>query len=90
MTTYYAQLDGVFINYLFRKDLSYTRMKDTDKLTDTIIYTKRQLEVLFKLHPDIVPLIYKRATIHDKHLHRTKIDKIPESHINKILKNLNK
>lgn len=88
--TYYAQLDGVFINYLFRKDLSYTRLKDTDKLTETIVYTKRQLEVLFKLHQDIVPLIYKRATIQDKHLHRIKINKIPDSHINKILKNINK
>ena len=90
MTTYYAQLGNAFVNYIFRKDLSCTRMADTVRLTDTIVYTKTQLEIVIRLHPDVIPLIYKRSTIDTKHFHNVKITKVPSEHLHRIIQNLKK
>lgn len=83
---YYAQVGNYFVNYLFRKDLSYYRLKDTELLTHSIIYDKKQIDVLRKIHPDLFTTGYynhshSRAKVKRKPLNNNK-------HILSILKHL--
>lgn len=56
MKTYYAQVGDHLVNYLFRKDYTYIRLKDTTRFLDTIIYTEDQIKVVELLHPDLIKL----------------------------------
>ncbi len=88
MKSYYAQVDNHFVNYLFRKDMSYIRLKNTTKFLDTIIYTENQIEVLKEIHPDLIKLCYGRATRETNSIHRLRIDEVESWHLSKILKHL--
>ena len=86
---YYAQIEKHFINYLFKKDMSYTRLKDTERLIDTIIYSEEQINLLRKIHPDIVALSYGRATVETRALHRKKFTEVSNDRKHLIVKYLN-
>jgi hypothetical protein len=73
---YLAKEDNHFVNYLFRKDYSFTRLKNTTKMIDTIAYTKKQFDIVRKLHPEVESVLYGRTTRENLSLHRTKITDI--------------
>lgn len=83
---YYAQLEYIFVNYIFRKDNSYMRMPDTRLLKDSIIYSVEQIKILRKLHPDLIALSHKSATSEMKAMPKTY--KVNESHFQTIIKYL--
>lgn len=43
--------------------MSYTRLKNTTKMINTIVYTKEQLDIVRKLHPQVVSILYNKITI---------------------------
>lgn len=86
---YYAQVDDYFINYLFRKDNTFTRLANTKRLVETIIYSKEQIQILRKMHPEIITLCYGRATIETKALHRRNFNEISNDRKHLIVKYLN-
>lgn len=83
--SYLVQEANYFVNYLFQKDFSFTRLKDTTKITDTICYTKEQLSIVLQLHPDAVPLKYKVSTRESKGIFQVNINKIPSEQFKKII-----
>ena len=89
MKTYYAQVGDHFVNYLFRKDYTYIRLKDTTRFLDTIIYTEDQIKVVELLHPDLIKLCYGKATRETNSIHRLRIDEVESWHLRKILKHIN-
>ena len=86
---YYAQVEDYFINYLFRKDNTFTRLANTRKLIDTIIYSKEQIQILRKMHPDIITLTYGRATVETRGMHRRNFIDISNDQKHLIVKYLN-
>lgn len=88
MKTYYAQVDNHFVNYLFRKDLSYVKLKNTTRFLETIIYTEKQIKVVELLHPDLIKLPYKSATSETNSMHRLRINEISGYQLHKIIKHL--
>lgn len=86
---YYAQVEDYFINYLFQKDNSFTRLANTRKLIDTIIYSKEQIQILKKMHPELITLSYGRATVETRSLHRKKFSDISNDQKHLIIKYLN-
>lgn len=83
---YYAQVEYIFINYIFRKDNSYMRMPDTRLLKDSIIYSVEQIKILRKLHPELIALTHKSAIYEMKVMPKTY--KVDESHLQTIIKYL--
>lgn len=88
--SYIIQEANYFVNYLFKKDLTFTRLKDTSKLTDTICYTKEQSEIVLSLHPDAIPLNYKRSTKENHKIFQANINRMPSEQLKKIINYLNK
>jgi ABC-type phosphate/phosphonate transport system ATPase subunit len=74
--TYFAKEENHFVNYIFRKDYSFTRLKNTTKMIDTIGYTRQQFNIVRKLHPEVESVLYGRTTRENLSLHRTKITDI--------------
>jgi hypothetical protein len=82
--SYLVQEADYFVNYIFRKDLTFFRMRNTTKVIDTICYTKQQLSIVMKLHPDSVPLNYKVSTREAKEFFQVSINRSSEQ-FNKII-----
>lgn len=85
---YYAKVDYGFINYLFRKDLTYMRLPDTKLLKNTITYNSKQIKVLRKLHPDLKTLSYGMATDELKFMPKPIRYKQTDNQIDSIIKYL--
>jgi hypothetical protein len=71
--TYLAKEDYHFVNYVFRKDYSYFRLRNTTKMIETIAYTRQQFNIVKKLHPDVVSIPYGRVTRENILIQRTKL-----------------
>lgn len=82
--SYLVQEADYFVNYLFRKDLTFMRLRDTTKIIDTICYTRQQLAIVMKLHPDAIPLKYKVSTRETKDIFQTSINRSSDQ-FNKII-----
>jgi hypothetical protein len=76
--SYLVQEADYFVNYLFKKDLTFMRLRDTNKIIDTICYTKQQLSIVMKFHPDAVPLNYKVSTRETKDIFHVSINRSSE------------
>lgn len=76
MITYYAQVEDYYVNYLFRKDLTYTRLRNTKKMVETICYTKQQYDIINRLHPEAKYSKYNRTTRENLFLHRKKLNEL--------------
>ena len=76
MITYYAQVEDYYVNYLFRKDLTYTRLRNTTKMVETIGYTKQQFNIVKRLHPEAIPSKYTRTTRENLFFHRKKLNEL--------------
>ena len=87
MQYYYAQVDNYYVNYLFKKDMSFMRLKDTKFMNDTIIYDSKQIKLLRKMHPDMITLSFGRAIYDRKEIKLKK--KLTDNHVNSIIKYLN-
>lgn len=83
--SYLVQEADYFVNYLFRKDLTFMRLRDTTKVIDTICYTKSQLAVVLSLHPDAIPLNYKVSTRETKDMFQVNINRLPSEQFKKII-----
>lgn len=85
---YYAKVDFEYINYLFRKDLTYMRLPDTRLLKNTIIYNNEQIKVLRKLHPDLITISYGMSTDEIRFMHKPMKTKVTDNQIDSIIKYL--
>ena len=82
---YYAKNQTHFVNYLFKKDNSFTRLKNTFNMIDTIIYDSVQFEIIKRFHPNIEKIRYYVANYKTKDMHRKRIDFNDTEQLNKII-----